>query len=80
MSDGPIDEEHIKRFRSIIRSGYPKVIKEKKSLKIRGEVSGDRQLLNSCSILQSGEIISRGHGHNPCEKVLDDFEELVESG
>lgn len=73
-----MDENNINKFRRLVKEVYPYDKDKRRSVKLVKEVSADRQLLDSCNVEQSGEVISRSHGNNPCEEALEDFEELVE--
>lgn len=73
----PMNKEHIERFRGIVWSGYPSIIKDKKSLSLLARVSGDRSIVHTCEVTQGGETVTFSNDPDPCSKALDEFEELV---
>ena len=47
------------------------------SLSMQKTINANSQFVDRCEILQNGETVSIGQGHQSCEEALEDFEDLL---
>jgi len=70
-------EKDEKRFRSLASEHSFETGESRRSLRMERSISGDPKFIPTCSIKQSGELVTKGEGNRACEKALNELEDLV---